>query len=514
MNRYKTFTTALVLLFSVLSGIAQNEEPQEVREFEYKFDQNLNELLNQWYMEQFLSQSDSFPQRGKDTAVIAELPDSVYLERIKKLTSVVDLNYNDIVRNFIHVYTKERRDRVEVMLGLAHYYFPVFERVFDEYDIPLEIKYLAVIESALNPRAISRAGATGIWQFMYGTGRLYGLTINSYVDERRDPIKSTYAAAEYLKDLYNIFGEWDLAIAAYNCGPGNVSKAIYRTGGKRKYWDIYYYLPRETRGYYPAFIAAMYVMNYHEEHNLYPREITMPLATDTVYVKKQVHLKQISEVLNIPLKQLQDMNPQYRRSVIPAKDQEFALKLPLKETGNFIQLEDSIYDYKKDVYFTNNIIKSPNRSRFIPQAPKGKEKIYYTVKPGDNLGYIAEWYNTRASDIRYWNNIRGNLIRSGQKLIIYVPENKVSYYKKVNELSFAEKQRRIGRPVDNKAESETNTSELNESYIYYKVKYGDTLWEIAKQYPGVTQNDILELNNLKNGRNLKVGQKLKIKKET
>jgi membrane-bound lytic murein transglycosylase D len=503
----------IILLTSLINTtVAQEKTQQETREFEKNFDKNYSELLHQWYMDKMPKQNDTTGKVQGDTS-ITELPDSVYIERLQKLPSVIDLNYNKIVRNFIHVYTKERREEVEIMLGLANYYFPIFERVFDKYNLPMELKYLAVIESALNPRAVSRAGATGIWQFMYGTGRIYGLTINTFIDERRDPIKSTYAAAEYLKDLYNIFGEWDLAIAAYNCGPRNVSKAIYRTGGKRKYWDIYYYLPRETRGYYPALIAAMYVMNYNEEHNLYPEAINLPLANDTVYVKQQLHLKQVSEVMNIPLKQLRDLNPQYRRNIIPAKTKEFALKLPLKETGKFLQMEDSIYAYKDDQFFQNKVIKNPQYSHFVPQAPSGKTKLYYTVKPGDNLGYIAEWYNVRASDLRYWNNIRGNLIRAGQKLVVYVPKDKVNYYKKVNKLSFAEKQERIGQPVK-KETSSSEQAKKQKGYIYYKVKNGDTLWEIAKKYPGVTQNDILQLNNLNNARNLKAGQLLKIKKKT
>jgi membrane-bound lytic murein transglycosylase D len=513
MKQHITISILAILLFAVSPGIAQNNQEDEVREFEQQFDQNLDELMNAWYLQNMHRFNDSIPPQDiRDTIAITTLPDSVYIKRLKQLPSVIDLNYNDIVRNFIHVYTRDRRERVEIMLGLADYYFPIFERVFDEYELPHEIKYLAVIESALNPRAISRAGATGIWQFMYSTGRMYGLTINTFIDERRDPVKATYAAAEYLKDLYSMFGEWDLAIAAYNCGPGNVRKAIHRTGGKRKYWDIYYYLPRETRGYYPALIAAMYVMNYHEDHNLYPRKISLPLATDTVYVKEQLHLQQVSEVLNIPLKQLQDLNPQYRRNIIPAVNKEFALKLPFKETGDFIQLEDSIYSYKTDDFFKNQVIKSPTRSRYIPQPPPGKTKIYYTVKPGDNLGYIAEWYNVRASDLRYWNNIRGNLIRAGQKLAVFVPDNKTQYYKKVNQLSFEEKQRRIGRPVENNTVSES--FEKEEGFIYYKVKFGDTLWEIARKYPGVSEADILQLNQLDNARNLKAGQLLKIKKET
>ena len=490
---------------------AQGDSLESVKSIEHRFDKNLNALVEQWYVQKFLTDTADTLSLHTDGPA-REYPDSVYLNRISNMSSAIPLSYNNIVRNFIHVYTRDRRERVEVMLGLADYYFPVFERVFDQYNLPLELKYLSIIESALNPRAVSRAGATGLWQFMYSTARVYGLTINSFVDERRDPVKATYAAAKYLKDLYEIFGEWDLAIAAYNCGPRNVSKAIYRAGGRRNFWDIYYYLPYETRGYFPAFVAAMYVMNHHEDHNLYPRSIEMPIATDTVHINHKLHLKQISEVLGLPIKQIQDLNPQYRKNIIPASGQAFSLELPLDKIESFIRLQDSIYTYKDSMFFRQQIVRNPGRSHFVPQTPSGKEKVYYKVKPGDNLGYIAEWYNVRASDLRYWNNIRGNLIRAGQTLVVYVPDDKVNSYKKVNSMSFTEKQKRIGQPVSR--QQETQKPERNENYIYYKVKYGDTLWDIARKYPGVSQKDIIHLNDLPNAREIQVGQYLKIKKKT
>ncbi len=511
-TKCKIAIIVLILLFSVKAGITQEDSLQVNKNIEKNFIRNIDTLINSWYLDKYTAITDSINKSFSDST-IPEFSDSVYISRLRNIPSAIEINYNSIVRNFIHLYTKERREKVEIMLGLSQYYFPIFERVFDKYDLPHELKYLAIIESALNPRAVSRARATGIWQFMHGTGKMYGLTINSYIDERRDPVKSTYAAAEYLKDLHGIFGSWDLAIAAYNCGPRNVSKAIYRAGGKRNYWDIYYFLPRETRGYYPAFIAAMYFVNYHEQHGLYPKEINLPLATDTIMVNKKLHLKQISEVLNIPLKQIEDMNPQYKRNIIPETNKSYPVKIPLSHTRKFIEHKDSIFAYKDSVLFPDNMLKEPGSTRVKHQAPQGKAKLYYKVKPGDNLGYIAEWYDVRASQLRYWNNIRGNVIRAGQKLVVYVPKNKVNYYKKVNSLSFAEKQKRIGAPANRNNNTTTQPPGQDKDYIYYKVKYGDTLWEISRKYPGVTKNDIKTLNNLKNARELKVGQYLKIKKK-
>ncbi|MCF8335226.1 MAG: LysM peptidoglycan-binding domain-containing protein [Bacteroidales bacterium] len=508
----------IMLAGAIMAGFSYKVDAQEntlpeVKSIEKNFAKNVDDLLQQHYIEKsgFITQETKYSGRDTSAPVYS---DSIYIERIRNIQSVIDLSYNQIVRNFIHVYTVERRDKVKIMLGLKEYYFPIFEKIFDQYGLPLELKYLAVIESALNPEAVSRAGATGLWQFMYGTGKLYGLTINSFVDERRDPLKSTYAAAKYLKDLYEIFGEWDLAIAAYNCGPTNVKKAIYRAGGKKNFWDIYYYLPYETRGYFPALVAAMYMMNYHEDHNLYREAIELPHLTDTIHVHQKLHLKQVSQVLNIPLKQLQDLNPQYRKDLLPASKQNtFSLKLPMKNTGRFIQLQDSIYSYKDSVFFREDILKEPQRSRFVHQTPQGKAKIYYEVKSGDNLGYIAEWFNVRASQLRNWNNMRGSMIRTGQKLVVYVPKDKVSYYKKLNSLSFAEKQKRIGEPAEKQTQVKEE-NDLDKDYIYYKVKYGDTLWDIARKYPGVTEKDLIKLNNLPNERKIKAGQYLKIKEKT
>lgn len=480
------------------------------------FDRNLDSLMQLWYVRYSITpDSLKLPVALENDKIIPEYPDSVYIERLSRIPTLIPLTYNNIVRNYIHVYTKKRRDQLEVMLGLADYYFPVFEEIFDYYGLPSELKYLAVIESALNPRAVSRVGATGMWQFMFGTARAYGLTINSLVDERRDPVKSTHAAAKYLRDLYDIYKDWTLVIAAYNCGPGNVNKAIRRSGGKKSYWDLYYFLPRETRGYVPAYIAATYAMNYYDEHNLVPGSISLPLAADTIMINDNLHLKQVSEVLQVPLDLLRDMNPQYKKDIIPGKSRSFAIKIPVNHTLDFISLQDSIFAYKDSIYFNPaNTIINPTRSRYVPQAPTGRTKLYYTVKSGDTPGHISEWYHVGLSDLRYWNRIR-NMIRTDQKLVVYVPPSKAVKYRKINSMTFAEKQRSIGKsvPVQAKVQSD-NPIPDDQDYEYYKVRYGDNIWEIARKFPGVTQTDILQLNKLSSSDKIHPGQRLKIKKKS
>ncbi|MEA3316378.1 MAG: transglycosylase SLT domain-containing protein, partial [Bacteroidota bacterium] len=482
----------LIICLFANSAIANKTDSLSVVNLENSYENNLDSLIDLWYVKNIIK--TEYPDSIIVNNDIADVSDSVYIERLSEIPSVIDLTYNKIVRNYIHVYIKKRRTNVQYMLGMSDYYFPIFERTFEKYGLPTELKYMAVIESALNPRAVSRVGATGLWQFMYGTARMYDLTINSYVDERRDPIKSTDAAARFLSDLHDMFDDWTLAIAAYNCGPGNVRKAIRRAGGNRNFWDIYYFLPRETRGYVPAFIAAYYSMTYFEEHNLYYQRPEISIATDTLIVNDNLHLKQVSEVLNIPYKQLRDLNPQYKLSILPAKGKQQALILPTTDISNFIDLQDSIFSYKDSIYFNkDNSIKSPHKSHYVYQPPSNKTKVYYTIKPGDNLGFISEWFNVGLSNLKYWNRIRGSRIRSGQRLVIYVSKNKVSYYKKINSMSFEQKQRSIGKSVHRSIASLSNNN-ADGDYVYYKVKTGDTLWDIAKLYPGVSDYDILRLN--------------------
>ena len=475
------------------------------------FSEKMDSLGNSWYIKHLFHPGDL--ENAMSEFYPKNLPDSVYIKRLEEIEQVVDLSYNNTVKNFIVLYTEKRRDLVEYMLGLSAYYFPMFEEELDRHNMPLELKYLPVIESALNPRAMSRMGANGLWQFMYGTARQMDLEITSFVDERRDPVKSTEAAVKYFKHLYNTYDDWYLAIAAYNCGPGNVNRAIRRSGGKRNFWDIYYRLPRETRGYVPAYIAAAYVMNYYKEHNLQPRKPEMPIQTDTVNVHDYLHFNQLEAKLNMEKEQLRALNPMFRRDVIPAKPgKPYPLVLPVDNIMAFIDADTTVFAHEREKYFPNNTLQSPTSATanyVTPADVEGKTKIIYTVKSGDNVGFISEWFNVRASDLRYWNNINRNLIRVGQKLVVYVPEDQKGKYEQLNSMTFTQKQASVGKsagPVQN-----ATPVSLDPNFEYYTVRRGDTIWEIAKRYAGISPNDILQLNNLSSRSKLSIGQKLKIK---
>ena len=476
------------------------------------FAAKLDSLVNSWYMQNVFEMVPG--DISQDSPAIVSIPDSVYIERLQSIDSYIDLSFNKTVKNFIELYTQRRRDQVEMMLGLANYYFPLFEEALDKYDLPMELKYMAIIESALNPAARSRANAVGLWQFMYGTGKMYKLEIGTFVDERRDPVKSTEAAVRYLKDLYDIYQNWHLVIAAYNCGPGNVNKAIRRSGGASDYWSIYYRLPMETRGYVPAFIAAAYVMNHYQAHGLQPRYPDFPIVTDTIMVNSYLDFRQIAEVIDVPVEQIRALNPQYRMDIIPAKeDKPYVLKIPIEQVAAYIDHEAEIYEYKREEYFPNNEIINPvSRGSAYPVDMNGRDKLIYTVKSGDNLGYISDWYHVRVSDLRYWNNIQKNLIRAGQKLVVYVPRGQTDFYRQVNSMSFADKQAfKTKTPVTKATASAVDAKiSVKGGYVYYTVRRGDNLWSIARRFPGVSNHDIIRLNGLSSSGNIQPGQVLKI----
>lgn len=374
----------------------------------------LDSLLNDW-------KAKTYIDLGKDCStshVNPQFSDSIYIDRLNRMPVLMEMPYNDIVRKFIDTYTVRLRGQVAFMLSACNFYMPIFEEALDAYGLPLELKYLPIIESALNPSAVSRAGATGLWQFMHATGKVYGLENNSLVDERRDPIKATWAAARYLKDMYDIYHDWNLVIAAYNCGPGNINKAIRRAGGKTDYWEIYRYLPRETRGYVPAFIAANYVMTYYCKHNICPMETNIPQATDTVLVTRDLHFQQIADLCHVPMEEIKSLNPQYKRNIIPGLSKPRTLRLPTEAISAFLDQQDTIYAHRASEFFKNRrTVASVNSSR--ASGSTDGELTWYRIRQGDTLGGIARKFGVRISELRRWNGLRGNNIRAGRRLKIY-----------------------------------------------------------------------------------------------
>lgn len=428
--------------------------------------------------EEFISTEDS-------AFTIPTFTDSIFEHRLALLNANTpfQLDYNDYVKRYIQVYSQRRREQVSRMLGLSAYYFPMFEEALDKYNMPLELKYLAIVESALNPGARSRVGATGLWQFMYGTAKINGLTITSYVDERNDPLKATEAACKYLSTLYGIFGDWNLALAAYNSGPGNVNKAIRRSGGKRSYWEIRPYLPRETAGYVPAFIAVNYIMNYANEHFIFPTDVKPSyFATDTVLVKEQLSFEQISKLIDIDEDELAFLNPAYRYKVIPKNEKApYTLILPQQKMGMFIANEDSIYTIARKDFEQ----KKPE----LPAQVAMDSKIRHTVQRGEVLGTIAEKYGVSVSSIRRWNGLRGNTIRVGQRLTIYPRKVPTQYTASAP----------VSKGKDPKGD-----------YVLHSVRNGETFYSIAKSYPGISAQNIMSWNGITNARQLKPGMKIKI----
>ncbi|WP_291584233.1 lytic transglycosylase domain-containing protein [Bacteroides sp.] len=380
----------------------------------------LDSLLNDWKAKNYID-------LGKDCSTSEVNPlfsDSVYIDRLSRIPAIMEMPYNEIVRKFIDMYAGRLRNQVSFMLSACNFYMPIFEEALDAYNLPLELKYLPIIESALNPSAVSRAGASGLWQFMLATGKMYGLESNSLVDERRDPIKATWAAARYLKELYAIYGDWNLVIAAYNCGPGTINKAIRRANGKTDYWDIYNLLPKETRGYVPAFIAANYVMTYYCDHNICPMETNIPASTDTVQVNKNLHFEQIADICGISIEQIKSLNPQYKKNIIPGDSKSYTLRLPQSHISIFIDQQDTIYAHRADELFRNrktiaiNDNTPPSSTRTKASVGKGTP-TYHKIKSGETLGTIAAKYGVRIKDIQSWNGLRNTKIAAGKQLKIY-----------------------------------------------------------------------------------------------
>ncbi|QWX83651.1 LysM peptidoglycan-binding domain-containing protein [Cellulophaga sp. HaHaR_3_176] len=421
-----------------------------------------------------------------DDSFLATVDTETLKIRLEKLNqkSPFNIEYNPSLESVIQSFLKRKRGLMERMLTLSQFYFPLFEQELSNYDIPLELKYLAIVESALNPRAKSRVGATGLWQFMYPTGKMYDLDVSSYVDERSDPIASTKAACQYLSKLYQIFGDWDLALAAYNSGPGNVNKAIRRSGGYRNYWNIRTHLPRETAGYVPAFLATMYLFEYADEHGLKPKNAERPyFETDTIEVKQMITFKQVSELVDVTVEELEVLNPSFKLNIIPfVEEKKYALRLPLKAVGKFVTNEDAIYAYvEKEIKVEEKV---------LPKFVKAQDQIRYRVKSGDFLGKIAEQHRVRVSDLKRWNGLRSNNLKIGQRLTIYSKNPVNTSSSKTNSVT----------------KSNANKAIASSSKVH-TVKEGDSLWTISKKYPGISIENLRKWNGI-SGKNLKLGAKL------
>lgn len=425
-HQVRIFTLCAALLASSQCLQAQNEitvydgEDDQEEAFilpEGMQSDELDSLLREWNVKNSL-QFDENCETSTENPTFSE---EVYKDRLSRLPNVMEMSYNPVVAKFIDQYSGKLRRSVSVMLGASNFYNPIFEEALESYQVPLELKYLPVIESALNPGATSHAGAAGLWQFMIGTGKKYGLEVTSLIDERRDPIKASYAAAHYLKDLYDIFGDWTLVIAAYNCGPGNVTKAIKRAGGVKDYWQIYPYLPNETRGYVPAFIAANYIMNYYCEHNICPVNTRLPASTDTLCISQDIHMDQIVAMCDIPMEQLRSLNPQYRTSLIPGNSHGCTLRMPSENISKFLEAGDSIYNYRASELLTRRTETVVPEGAVTPATTRSRKgrsggTRSVTVRSGENLSVIARRNGTTVAQLKKLNGLRGNTIQAGKKL--------------------------------------------------------------------------------------------------
>lgn len=561
------FVTSLLLIASSLAVSAassiltlKNSITDNSIIYPESFETDTHKMMQNWYLKNYAVLNDSYAKTP-----VVNATDEEYIKRLSSMPTEIEMPYNQVVRSYINMYVQRRRDLVESMLGMSLYYMPIFEQALERKGLPLELRYLPVIESALNPDAVSRAGATGLWQFMLPTARGLGLEINTLVDERRDPYASSEAAATYLKQLYDMYNDWSLAIAAYNCGPGNVNKALRRASGdseeikdeKKDFWEIYNYLPAETRGYVPAFIAANYVMNYYRQHGISPTIVKRHLTTDTVRIDKNVHFNQIASVLNIPVEEIRMLNPQFLKDQIPGAYRPYYLTLPTQQCLSYIMSEKRILDYDKDLYARrttaepggsageSSIITSDggkanlaNASRqsdnaetnheIATQATERTVTKIHEVQRGENLRDIAKMYAVSATDIKRWNKLRAGKVKEGDRLTIEVVEHitpdevhvvaapeVAQVFPKDNTDTSAEAK------ADSKAETtetkaapakpKENTQRTKATHTTtHKVKKGDTLDRIARKY-GTTVAAIQAANGMqKNNTRIQIGQRLKI----
>jgi membrane-bound lytic murein transglycosylase D len=449
--------------------------------------------------------------------------DATLKARLQAIPTNIPLTFNATVRSWIEMYTLRNRGGVQRMLGLRDLYFPIIEAELDKRNLPLELKYLAVIESALNTHAVSPQGATGLWQIMYPTAKGLGLRIDTYVDERRDPYEATVAGIDYLQQLYRIYDDWLLVIAAYNCGPGNVNKAIRKAGGKRNVWAIFDYLPTETRGYVPAFISAVYTFNYYKEHEFTPWKCRFNYTfSDTVMVSENTTFASLAEQLDMSVSELRYLNPALRKDVVPGASGHYPLRLPHDKAMLWLNKREEILaaarQPAKPTESPSPVAETPAAAQ-VPESETAEAKeasteparLLYTVKSGDNLTYIAGWYAVSVSEIKEWNRLSGNAIKAGQRLVIYKPATEAHRYTGLAGMSFADKQRTAGKGVDATASAAGSPASGN-STLLYRVKSGDTLWSIARAHPGNSIDSIAQLNGMSTRSTLKAGMTLKLLK--
>ena len=481
----------------------------------------MNELVS---LDLFNSISEDIQNVNIDAAVDYELPTDLLKERLAAMDakSPFNIEYNQGLENIIKSFLKNRKKSFERLMGVSEYYFPIFEEALAKQNVPLEIKYLAVVESALNPKAVSKMGATGLWQFMYHTGKQYGLKIDSYVDERSDPLKSSAAATQYMTNMYKMFGDWDLVLASYNSGPGNVSKAIRRSGGQKNYWNIRKNLPKETQGYVPAFLATMYLYEYHKEHGIVPQRAAVKhFATDTIMIKQQMSFKQIGDLLDVPIAQLQLLNPSYKLNVVPSyKEQNHYLRLPQDKIAIFASNEDQIYAYaqyqlegRERPFQASKAVASRNNTSASNQNNRVSKTTFYKVKRGDNLGAVANKYDVSISQLKKWNNLKSNSIAYGRNLKIIRTETTSKVINKDLKID------NVATEINSKNQALASKTNKEEKTIataadlasVYVVQKGDNLGSIAQKY-NVTVAEIQEWNNLAN-ENVQFGISLQVAKK-